>query len=67
MANAKKLLFEQFANLAQVLGHAHRLELLEHASQGERSVERLAQLTGLTIANASQHLQHLRRAGCRKC
>lgn len=63
MASAKNHLFEQFADLARVLGHAHRLELLEHASQGERSVERLAQLTGLSVANASQHLQHLRRGG----
>lgn len=63
MASVKNQLFEQFAELARVLGHAHRLELLEHASQGERSVERLAQLTGLSVANASQHLQHLRRAG----
>jgi len=63
MAGAKNELFEQFADLARVLGHAHRLELLEHASQGERSVERLAQLTGLSVANASQHLQHLRRGG----
>ncbi|MGK6312638.1 ArsR/SmtB family transcription factor [Neorhizobium sp. DT-125] len=63
MAGAKNQLFEQFANLARVLGHVHRLELLEHASQGERSVERLAQLTGLSVANASQHLQHLRRGG----
>lgn len=63
MAGVKSQLFEQFADLARVLGHAHRLELLEHASQGERSVERLAQLTGLWVANASQHLQHLRRGG----
>ncbi len=63
MTNPKIQIFEQFAELARVLGHAHRLELLEHASQGERSVERLAQLTSLSIANASQHLQHLRRAG----
>ena len=32
-------------------------------SQGERSVEVLAVRVGLSIANASQHLQHLRRAG----
>lgn len=37
--------------------------LLEHIAQGERPVERLAELSGLSIANASQHLQHLRRAG----
>ena len=63
MTGAKNQIFEQFADVARILGHAHRLELLEHISQGERSVERLAQLTGLSIANASQHLQHLRRSG----
>jgi ArsR family transcriptional regulator len=63
MANAKIEIFEQFAELARVLGHAHRLELIEFVSQGERSVERLAQLTDLSIANASQHLQQLRRGG----
>ena len=44
-------------------GIAHRLELLEQLAQGERSVEILANRTGLSIANASQHLQHMRRAG----
>lgn len=63
MASAKIQIFEQFAELARVLGHAHRLELIEFVSQGERSVERLAQLTGLSIANTSQHLQQLRRGG----
>lgn len=63
MTDAKNQIFEQFAELARVLGHTHRLELLEHVSQGERSVERLAQLAGLSIANASQHLQQLRRGG----
>jgi len=59
----KQALFAQFATVAKTLGHAHRLELLEQLAQGERSVEVLAQRTGLSIANASQHLQHLRRAG----
>jgi rhodanese-related sulfurtransferase/DNA-binding MarR family transcriptional regulator len=59
----KQALFAQFAVVAKTLGHAHRLELLELVAQGERSVEILAQRTGLSIANASQHLQHLRRAG----
>lgn len=63
MSNPKRLIFEQLAELARSLGHAHRLELLEHLAQGERSVETLAQRTGLTVANASQHLQHLRRHG----
>src|SRR5579864_863579 len=59
----KQALFDQFAAVAKTLGHAHRLELLEQLAQGERSVEVLAQRTGLSIANASQHLQQLRRAG----
>jgi ArsR family transcriptional regulator len=63
MANAKHRIFEQLAELARMLGHAHRLELLEHIAQGERSVERLAALTGLSLANTSQHLQNLRRGG----
>jgi ArsR family transcriptional regulator len=46
-----------------MLGHAHRLELLEQLAQGERTVEVLADRTGLSIANASQHLQQMRRAG----
>jgi rhodanese-related sulfurtransferase/DNA-binding transcriptional ArsR family regulator len=62
MAGPKSEVFEQFAELARVLGQANRLELLEHVAQGERPVERLAQLTGLSVANASQHLQVLRRA-----
>src|ERR1051326_3211682 len=62
-ANPKHALFTQFAAVAKTLAHAHRLELLEQLAQGERSVEVLAQRTGLSIANASQHLQQMRRAG----
>ena len=62
-ASPKLALFTQFAAVAKSLAHAHRLELLEQLAQGERSVEVLAQRTSLSIANASQHLQHMRRAG----
>lgn len=55
--------FAPFAEVAKTLGHPHRLTLLENAAQGEQSVERLAELSGITVANASQHLQHLKRAG----
>ena len=61
--NPKLALFAQFATVAKSLGHAHRLELLEQLAQGERSVEVLADRAGVSIANASQHLQHMRRAG----
>ncbi len=62
-APEKKLLFEQFAVVGKALGHPNRLDLLEFLAQGERTVEELARLTGLSVANTSQHLQHLRRAG----
>ena len=62
-ANPKRELFVQFAAVAKAIGNEHRLELLELVAQGERSVEALAERTGLSIANTSQHLQHLRRAG----
>lgn len=58
----KQQVFNGLAEIAQALGHAHRLELLEHLGQGERSVEDLATRTGLTVANTSRHLQLLRRA-----
>jgi ArsR family transcriptional regulator len=58
----KQRVFVGLAEIAQALGHAHRLELLEHLGQGERSVEDLAARTGLTVANTSRHLQLLRRA-----
>jgi rhodanese-related sulfurtransferase/DNA-binding transcriptional ArsR family regulator len=61
--NPKREMFEQFAAIARALGCAPRLELLELLAQCERSVEELAELSGLTIANASQHLQRLRRLG----
>src|SRR5712664_4323473 len=58
----KQHVFASLAEIAQALGHAHRLELLEHLGQGERSVEGLAACAGLTLANTSRHLQLLRRA-----
>jgi ArsR family transcriptional regulator len=59
----KQTLFAQFALVAKTLGHPHRLELLEQLAQGERSVEDLAEKIGLSVANASQHLQRMSRAG----
>lgn len=58
----KQAIYGLLAEVAQALGHAHRLELLEHLAQGERSVEDLSARSGLTFANTSRHLQILRRA-----
>ena len=51
------------AEVAKALAHEHRVELIEQLAQGPRSVEALAERVGLSLANASQHLQQLRRAG----
>ncbi len=59
----KRLLFSCFAELARVLGNGHRLELIELLAQGEQPVEVLSHRAGLSFANASQHLQQLRKAG----
>jgi rhodanese-related sulfurtransferase len=58
----KQKIFASLAQVAQALGHAHRLELLEHIAQGRRSVEELSARTNLSFANTSRHLQILRRA-----
>ncbi len=59
----KQALFEQLAILARALGSGARLELLDFLAQGERSVESLAVVAGLSVANTSKHLQQLRAAG----
>jgi rhodanese-related sulfurtransferase/DNA-binding transcriptional ArsR family regulator len=62
-SNFKHDLFTQFAMVGKALSNGNRLELLEFLAQGERSVEDLATVSGLTIANTSRHLQQLRQAG----
>jgi rhodanese-related sulfurtransferase/predicted transcriptional regulator len=61
-AGPKQAIFASLAEVAQALGHAHRLELLEHVAQGMRSVEELSARANLGFANTSRHLQILRRA-----
>jgi ArsR family transcriptional regulator len=59
----KQSLFEHLAVVARALGHGARLELLDFLAQGERSVEDLAKVSGLSVANTSKHLQQLKAAG----
>lgn len=62
-ASPKKQLFTRFAQIAKAMASPNRLELLEALAQGERSVERLAEAAGMSIANTSHHLQVLREGG----
>lgn len=58
----KDRLYGQFARIGKALSSPHRLEILELLAQGERPVDSLATEIGLSLANASQHLQALRQA-----
>jgi rhodanese-related sulfurtransferase/DNA-binding transcriptional ArsR family regulator len=60
---AKTALFDAFARAAKALASGRRIELLDVLANGERTVEGLAGQVGLSVANASQHLQVLRQAG----
>ncbi|MGH9884958.1 MAG: ArsR/SmtB family transcription factor [bacterium] len=53
----------RFARLAKALSSSRRLELLDALARCPSTVENLANQTGMTMANASQHLQVLRGAG----
>jgi rhodanese-related sulfurtransferase/predicted transcriptional regulator len=59
----KSSLYAQLARVALALGSPGRLQILEYVAQGERSVEALASMSGLSVANTSKHLQALRQAG----
>ncbi|HEY9841573.1 MAG: ArsR/SmtB family transcription factor [Candidatus Sericytochromatia bacterium] len=56
-------LYENYARIGKVLSSARRIELLELLAQAPHSVEELVQLSGMSVANTSQHLQLLRQHG----
>jgi rhodanese-related sulfurtransferase len=58
----KDAIYEQFARIGKAVSSPRRLELLDLLCQGSKNVETLARETGLSVANASQHLQTLRAA-----
>ena len=58
----KDRLYGQFARLGKALSNPHRLEMLELLAQSERTVDSLATELGISVANASQHLQALRQS-----
>src|SRR5256886_17682965 len=60
---AKAALFDAFASAAQALGSGRRAEIVDLLAQGERSVEEIATEISQSVANTSQHLHVLARAG----
>jgi rhodanese-related sulfurtransferase/DNA-binding transcriptional ArsR family regulator len=59
----KTAIYEQFARVSKALASSHRVELVELLSQGPRTVEVLARMADMTLANTSAHLRVLRGAG----
>src|SRR5688500_18005902 len=60
---AKVALFDALRSVAQPLGSGRRAEIVDLLAQGERSVEEIANEVSQSVANTSQHLRVLARAG----
>ncbi|HEY0828815.1 MAG TPA: metalloregulator ArsR/SmtB family transcription factor [Bacilli bacterium] len=58
----KDSIYQQFSIVGKSLSSPKRLELLDLLSQGKKSVESLARYSEMSMANVSQHLQHLLEA-----
>ncbi len=63
MSEFKHKANEEVAVVAQALSSGKRLELLDYLAQAPRSVDELAGLSGMSVANTSRHLQILRQTG----
>ena len=59
----KDAVFEQLARVAAAFGSPKRLEIIDLLAQGERTVESIAVVVGMSVANTSRHLQILRNSG----
>ena len=60
---AKAALFDALSSVARALGSGRRAEIVDVLAQGERSVDELAVEISQSVANTSQHLQVLAKAG----
>lgn len=58
----KRAIYEHLARIGKAVASPGRLELLDLLCQAPRTVEALAREAGMSMANASQHLQVLRAA-----
>src|SRR3954447_6169853 len=62
-SRAKAALFDAQSSVARALGNGRRAEIVDVLAQGERSVDEIAGEISQSVANTSQHLQVLARAG----
>src|SRR5664279_2735911 len=61
--DGKAALFDGLVSAAKALSSGRRAEIVDILAQGERPVEEIATEIGQSVANTSQHLQNLLRAG----
>lgn len=59
----KSALYKELAKVTKALSNPHRLEIIDLLAQGSFSVEYIAEHANMTVANASQHLQVLKKSG----
>lgn len=58
----KDNVYTELSKVAKAMANPHRLEIIDLLAQGPFSVEQIANYTGMSVANASQHLQTLKNA-----
>ena len=58
----KDRVYGELAKVTKALANPHRLEIIDLLAQGPFTVEQIANYTGMSVANASQHLQTLKTA-----
>lgn len=58
----KDSIYSELSKVAKAMANPHRLEVIDLLAQGPFSVEQIATYTAMTVANASQHLQILKKA-----
>jgi len=62
-AKAEEELYRLQAEFCKAMAHPTRIHVLRALKHGEKSVNELAKIVGVTQANASQHLAILRQFG----
>ncbi|OBZ16302.1 ArsR family transcriptional regulator [Bacillus sp. FJAT-27264] len=58
----KERVYQQYARIGKCLSSDKRLEIMDLLSNGSKTVECLAERTGMSVANVSRHLQILLEA-----
>jgi rhodanese-related sulfurtransferase/DNA-binding transcriptional ArsR family regulator len=58
----KDKVYTILSTLVKAMANPHRLEIIDLLGQGEKAVEDIAAETGMSVANASQHLQVLKQS-----